>query len=158
MTRGAPSPIPSISAGGLLRRLVGQAEDDDVDLGRRGALGGRVLAQPRPAGCAARRPRRPASLSRICRPVVPASPSMKIVAVMIVSQVRKDNAVARPEASRGNERSASAESGGDHAGSLLHWRASVKRIGRRRNSSFGGKRSEAEGQDQAQGGRKPNGF
>ena len=76
----------------LLGRLVRQAEDDDVDLPVELLLGGRILAR---LGRQAREldAGTPASFSRICSPVVPASPSMKIFA-MIASPSPKPKTIA----------------------------------------------------------------
>ena len=75
--RGPLSPSESTMATLSLRRVVRQAEDGEIDAGADIGLGGRVLALFGAIETSSTSAR-PASFSRICRPVVPASPSMKI--------------------------------------------------------------------------------
>ena len=64
----------------LLGGVVGQAQHDEVDVGQHRLAGGRVLALAPGSMLFTSTPGSRASRSRISRPVVPASPSMKILA------------------------------------------------------------------------------
>ena len=68
----------------LFRRFVRQAKDDDIDFAIELLLRGLILTSLG-GRLGSSTPEKPASLSLICRPVVPASPSMKIFAAMVAS-------------------------------------------------------------------------
>ena len=72
-------------------------------------------------------PANPASFSRICNPVVPASPSMKILMVMSVSQP-PSNRTCGPRGPHGNMGSASAVLESDHGMAMRQSRDGVKRL------------------------------
>ena len=68
----------------LLCRFVRQAEDGEIDLGEERALGLRIFPRLR-AMLTSSMPAMPASRARMPSPVVPASPSMKILAAIAAS-------------------------------------------------------------------------
>ena len=69
----------------FLCRFVRQAEDGEIDLGEERALGLRIFARLRCDARPVSMPAMPASRARMPSPVVPASPSMKILAAIAAS-------------------------------------------------------------------------